>query len=106
MTHALRQHCGSFLYDSIRAEWGVPGASDLLDKGGVEMETAQGGPVMDGDKQVVKVKCAPKEWPLFSAPGLSSLRVVGYKEKGGVLVSLHRCEVCRILIALVQLAIV
>lgn len=43
---------------------------------------------MEGGQQVIQVKCAPKEWPLFSAPGLSSMRVVGYKEKGGVLVSL------------------
>ena len=40
---------------------------------------------MEGES--IQVKCAPKEWPLFSAPGLSSMRLVGYKEKGGMLVS-------------------
>lgn len=41
---------------------------------------------MEDEQRKITVKCAPKEWPLFSAPGLSSMRVVGYKEKGGVLV--------------------
>lgn len=45
---------------------------------------------MTGDQwkeKGITVKCAPKEWPLFSAPGLSSMRVVGFREKGGTLVS-------------------
>ena len=42
-----------------------------------------------GKEQVgFAVKCAPKEWPLFSAPGLSSLRVVNCRNKGGTLVSI------------------
>jgi len=35
----------------------------------------------------VAVKGAPREWPLFSAPGITSMRVTNVKEKGGTLVS-------------------
>ena len=38
-------------------------------------------------ESVITVQCAPKEWPLFNAPSLSSLRVTGFKEKGGTMVS-------------------
>lgn len=38
-------------------------------------------------ESVITVQCAPKEWPLFDAPSLSSLRVTGVKEKGGTMVS-------------------
>ncbi len=33
------------------------------------------------------VKGAPRQWPLFSAPVISSLRIINVKEKGGTLVS-------------------
>ena len=36
---------------------------------------------------VISVQCAPKEWPLFNSPNLSSLRITGCKEKGGTMVS-------------------
>ena len=66
----------------------MPGASSLN-----SLHTPQGERLDmqqdDQGGQVIKVKCAPVEWPLFSAPGLSSMRVVDYKEKGGILVSLH-----------------
>ena len=39
-------------------------------------------------ESVISVQCAPRDWPLFSAPVLSSLRVTGYKDKGGTMVSL------------------
>ena len=49
---------------------------------------------MEGLRSILKdpaeraaVKGAPREWPLFSAPGISSMRVVNVKEKGGTLVS-------------------
>ena len=38
-------------------------------------------------ESVISVQCAPKEWPLFNSPNLSSLRVTGCKEKGGTMVS-------------------
>ncbi len=49
---------------------------------GVRDERAKDG----GEDGGVVVKCAPKQWPLFGAPGLSSMRVVGYRERGGTLV--------------------
>ena len=39
-------------------------------------------------ESVISVQCAPKEWPLFDTPNLSSLRVTGFKEKGGTVVSI------------------
>lgn len=48
-----------------------------------KMVTAAAPPV----ESVISIQCAPKEWPLFNAPNLSSLRVTGYKEKGGTIVS-------------------
>lgn len=48
-----------------------------------KMVTAGAPPV----ESVISVQCAPKEWPLFNAPNLSSLRVTGFKEKGGTMVS-------------------
>lgn len=88
MTHALRQHCGSFLYDNIRREWG-DWETSTPDKAKPKCKTPSRGAVtdMEGEQMAIRVKCAPKEWPLFSAPGLSSMRVVGCKEKGGTLVS-------------------
>ena len=38
-------------------------------------------------ESVISVQCAPKEWPLFNSPNLSSLRVISFKEKGGTVVS-------------------
>jgi hypothetical protein len=82
------------LYDNIRAEWGLPeGSTSSIEEGKRPRAVGeiQRGPEMEGENQVIQVKCAPKEWPLFSAPGLSSMRVVGYKEKGGTLVSVCTC---------------
>lgn len=39
-------------------------------------------------ESVISVQCAPKEWPLFNTPNLSSLRVTSFKEKGGTVVSI------------------
>ena len=110
MTHALRQNCGSFLYDSIRREWGV--GSEPVNKANLketcgypttrnmdqrraipaaitrDMDQRGAIPEAIPGQEVVKVKCAPKEWPLFGAPGLSSMRVTSYKEKRGTLVSI------------------
>ena len=91
MTHALRQHCGSFLYSNLRQEWGdygkQPGeaaAARLSSNSKLHKDNR----MEEEEERAVRVKCAPKQWPLFSAPGLSSMRVVGSREKGGILVSL------------------
>ena len=91
MTHALRQHCGSFLYDNLRREWGDDKEGSFADPSG---NSSSAKPLKDPameeeDGRAIKVKCAPKQWPLFSAPGLSSMRVVGSREKGGTLVSIN-----------------
>ena len=39
-------------------------------------------------ESVISVQYAPKEWPLFNTPNLSSLRVTSFKEKGGTVVSI------------------
>lgn len=99
MTHALRQNCGSFLYDSIRSEWGIQQTPSEREKASEKeacrLHHYKHGAAEEMDQQKMTVKCAPKEWPLFSAPGLSSLRVVGHKDRGGTLVSVCDCVCSR-----------
>lgn len=121
--HALKQHCGSFLFDNLQQQWLTDEERELREKqksttdfvenrfplkregqmakqlstdpndskrlsvafgDSAKLVTASGPPV----ESVISVQCAPKEWPLFNAPNLSSLRVTGYKEKGGTMVSI------------------
>ena len=91
MTHALRQNCGSFLYDSISRDWLSeeerqsldpvhPSQTAVMDKEGGEQEAEE------------SVSGLPKEWPLFDSPTLSSVRVTGFVEKRGVNVSSFKCS--------------
>ena len=122
--HALRQHCGSFYFESLQQQWLTDEERELLERdkaskslldrqscrgSGVTMDNRLSvNPPPDNSKRlsaafgdeaklltagappvesVISVQCAPKEWPLFNAPNLSSLRVTGFKEKGGTMVS-------------------
>lgn len=77
MTHALRQHCGSFLYDSIRQQW--PSEEETSKE--VVLPTVS---VMErSDKQ--GLSGVPVAWPLFTAPSISSLRVTKFQDKDGIM---------------------
>lgn len=83
MSRALRQHCGSFLPDSIRSQWPIQGAED--EEPPKEENMADGGEEEEEGKVVVQ--SAPREWPLFETPMISSMRVTGFANKGGTVVS-------------------
>ena len=129
--HSLKQHCGSFQWESLQQQWLTdeereqlqersdrdsklapvhswlsPSAQKLREM--AKPLSSSAGPYDDskrlsvafGDdakvltaaappvESVISVQCAPKEWPLFNTPHLSSLRVTSFKEKGGTLVSI------------------
>lgn len=103
MTHALRQHCGSFLYDNIRRDWlsdnatepaqsGKEASSVSLQLGSDSLSSMAS---QDSWQEVEENDCegvssgrgAPTEWPLFDAPVLSSVRITGVVEAGGCVVS-------------------
>ena len=82
MSRALRQHCGSFLPDSIRTQWPIQGAE------GEEAPKEEN--MADGDEEEegkVVLQCAPREWPLFETHSISSMRITGFANKGGTVVS-------------------
>ena len=127
--HSLRQHCGSFQWESLQQQWltdeerrqlqerdrdsNAPvgsWSSSGTQKLKMAKPSASSGPPFDDSKRlsvafgdnakvltaaappvesVISVQCAPKEWPLFNTPNLSSLRVTGFKEKGGTVVSIN-----------------
>lgn len=109
MTHALRQHCGSFLYDSLRAQWltdeerlelegefiSEEAATKLAmtdplgsDRGRLaSLQSIRALEVAPPAESVISVRCAPRDWPLFATPTLTSIRVNDYKDKGGTVVS-------------------
>ena len=92
--HALRAHCGSYLYDSIAQQW-------LTEEERRAMEGQQvAGPLPaqsngDGDgaessdnEQASQDSSAAMQWPLFGSPTLSTIRVTSYTDRGGTIVSL------------------
>ena len=103
MTHALRQNCGSFLYDNIRREWPVPESSEPTQASANKKTRSK--KMEDSTKSTdswahVEVDEAteeavppaqepepPKEWPLFKVPAISSIRVTGFEVKNGTVVS-------------------
>ena len=78
MTHALRQHCGSFLYDSIRQQW--PSEEETSN----EVVLPRASVMERSDKQ--GLSGVPVAWPLFTAPSISSLRVTKFQDKDGIMV--------------------
>jgi len=78
MSRALRQHCGNFLHDNIRRDWPIEGAE--AENAAEEKNMADEGKEEEGR---VVLQCAPKEWPLFDTPAISSMRVTGFENKGG-----------------------
>ena len=104
MTHALRQNCGSFLYDNIRREWPVQESSGPSEASG-NKKTRSKKKMEDSTKSTdswahVEVDEVtedvaspaqqpepPKEWPLFKVPAISSIRVTGFEVKSGGVVS-------------------
>ena len=131
--HSLKQHCGSFQWESLQQQWLTDEEREQLQEGrdrdsklapvdswpspstqklremAKPLSSSAGGPPYDDSKRlsvafgddakvltaaappvesVISVQCAPKEWPLFNTPNLSSLRVTGFKEKGGTVVSI------------------
>ena len=119
---ALRQHCGSFYFDSLQRQWLTDEEREHQERRKDNKDSVDTWLPQDRDQQmakqlsadpsdfkrlsaafgddaklvtaaappvesVISVQCAPKEWPLFNAPSLSSLRVTGFKEKGGTMVS-------------------
>ena len=86
MTHALRQNCGSFLYDSISREWLSEEERQAFDRGDLKSHTSETTGATMGDIEE-SVSGLPKEWPLFDSPVLSSVRVTGFVEKNGITVS-------------------
>lgn len=98
--HALRQNCGSFLYDSIRREWPLPEEEGRGDRG----SKARGGPAgaMDeeqsaelpppnsssssnggGSSEAGQLGEGLLEWPIFVTPNLTRLRVTGFESRDG-----------------------
>ena len=131
--HSLKQHCGSFLLESLQQQWLTDEEREQLQErrerdrklapvdswsstsaqtlremakplssgpGGAPLDDSKRLSVAFGDdakvltaaappvESVISVQCAPKEWPLFNTPNLSSLRVTSFKEKGGTVVSI------------------
>ena len=89
MTHALRQNCGSFLYDSISQEWLSEEERQAFDRGDLRSHTREAtGSTAAGTMGDIEesVSGLPKEWPLFDSPMLSSVRVTGFVEKNGIAV--------------------
>ncbi|CAI8048087.1 Nischarin [Geodia barretti] len=89
--HALRAHCGSYLYDSIAQQW-------LTEEERRAMEGRQvAGPLPaqsngDGDgaessdnEQASQDSSAAMQWPLFGSPTLSTIRVTSYTDRGGTI---------------------
>lgn len=131
--HSLKQHCGSFQWESLQQQWLTDEEREQLQERDRDsklapvdswssssaqklremakpLSSSAGGPPYDDDSKrlsaafgddakvltaaappvesVISVQCAPKEWPLFNSPNLSSLRVTSFKEKGGTVVSI------------------
>ena len=82
MSRALRQHCGSFLHDNIRREWPIQG-----EEGENRTEEKNMADEDKGEEGKVVLQCAPREWPLFDTPAISSMRITGFENKGGTVVS-------------------
>ena len=99
MSRALRQHCGSFLHDNIRRDWPIEGAE--AENAAEEKNMADEG---KGEEGSVVLQCAPKEWPLFDTPAISSMRVTGFENKGGTVVSEQTPCGCVVLTAKYNLA--
>lgn len=92
MTHALRQNCGSFLYDSISRDWLSEEEKRALEVGNRSSDLVSSGTVKSLAMSDVEesVSILPAQWPLFDAPVLSSIRVTGFEEKNGITVSLQK----------------
>lgn len=94
--HALRVHCGSYLYDSIRQQWlteeerqamerrQVAGPLPTSSNGDAEIQENSG---PDDPEQLGQKMGAAVQWPLFGSPTLSTIRVTSYTDRGGVIVS-------------------
>ena len=93
MTHALRQNCGSFLYDNIRREWPVQESSGPTPASAgkkarsKKMEDSEEWAHVEADEvpedavSLAEQPQPPKEWPLFNMPAISSIRVTGFEVK-------------------------
>ena len=95
--HALRQNCGSFLHDSIRREWPLPEEGGIGDRGRHKRtkrldradSMAESAPRPEGSRDGPQATAEPREWPLFTTPCLTRLRVTGFNSREGQTVSVN-----------------
>ena len=104
--HALRVHCGSFLYDNLRQQWlseeerqeteaarspeQTPSSAMSTNEVEGQREEAEEKDATGGEEQYVEKEYGlPKEWPLFETSTLATIRVTSYKNEQGTIVS-HR----------------
>ena len=101
--HALRVHCGSFLYDNLRQQWiseeerqeaetarsSEQSPSSAMSTSGVEgQREAEEKDAGEGEEQHEEKEYGlPKEWPLFETSALATIRVTSFKNKQGTIVS-------------------